>query len=278
MSRRARSGCRSSIALRISTCSTVRPPHLTLLMQSQPHPRPGRTTGQGVDQRRERRVLGRVRDQPVEGDVGLHDPLVIEPVVGIDQELRPGQRLRGLGELLRRDHQGCSRRSLRLQHAPNGVQVGSVLRRVKVDHELHGCQEQPRVQRCDVRAITLTRLEDAHRAQRSHPFAKRAARHPQCLGEIPLDRQSRPGSDLAGHDHLLDALHDDLGLRDGRTAPCACGQIERRRGHGAIVGGAISRRSLPSWRETSYLSGRDGVRSEESNTVGPNHPMKPRSQ
>jgi hypothetical protein len=125
----------------------------------------------------------------VEGDVRLHDRFVVELVAVEHEGLHLGHDGRRLGELVVGDEERGAGRRFGLQDPADGVQVVPVLLGLQIDHECHGGDQQVRVEGGHVGAVALTGLENPHDAQRTDPFAERAARHPERLGQVFLDGQ-----------------------------------------------------------------------------------------
>jgi len=80
-------------------------------------------------------------------------------------------------------------------------------------------QHDRRIELRDVGAVTLARLEDHERGQRSDSLAQRAPRDAPLRGELLLDRRAVTGPQLAAADHPLDLLDDQAGSRSVRAAP-----------------------------------------------------------
>src|SRR5699024_9222993 len=91
---------------------------------------------------------------------------------------------------------------------------------LEVDKYRHGRKQASRLQRGDVSASALPGLEHAEERKRPHAFTKRATGDAERLGQVFLDRETRPGGELTPCDHCLNLVNDDLCLRLARRRRC----------------------------------------------------------
>ncbi len=145
---------------------------LAVVVQTQPQSGALRAVRQRIDERGKRRVVCALGNDVVKRDVRVHDGFVIEFVALTHERLDRAKDGCRLGELLARDVQRGAGRSLGLENSAHGVQIVPMLRGLQVDHEAHGREEQARVQRGDVGAVTLSGLEHPHDAERANSLAE----------------------------------------------------------------------------------------------------------
>jgi len=88
------------------------------LVERPPHACPDGAASQAMDHCRQRGIAGRLRDHPVEVDVGLHDGVMIDAVV-VDHAFHAMKRVRGGREFGVGDPQRGAPCRLHFEHAPH---------------------------------------------------------------------------------------------------------------------------------------------------------------
>ena len=183
--------------------------HGAVLVDGPPQARPGGAADERFDDRGERGIAARVRDESVEGGVDVDRRLEVDVLVG-EQPLAVVEDAAGLGELLVRDEQRRTRRRLGLERAPHAEQVHAVLVALELGEDSERLEQPTRFERRHVGAVALPGLEHPEDDERAHPLAQRTAGDAEAFAELALDRQARTGDQLSVHDHLPDAVDHDL--------------------------------------------------------------------
>jgi len=145
--------------------------HLLFVLNPDRPPSQRGAVGERVDERRKGSVVGCLRDDAVEGQVGIHDHLVVGDRAGEDDGAHAVEGCTGRREVVVADAQCGPSRRLRLENPAHRVHVVPVFRPLEVDHERHRGEQQGGVERGDVGAVTLSGFEHSHDAESTHALA-----------------------------------------------------------------------------------------------------------